>query len=87
MSDTITKTKTGVLIMDGAAAVEVYRISTIIIGMKLEINTGMRMTRKAPSCFTIARKQYGMKGNKESLLRQMQELLQAQKAMVETINE
>jgi stress response protein YsnF len=75
------------MIMEGTDAVEVYRIATIITGMKLEMNTGMRLTRKAPSCFTIARKQYGMKGNKESLLRQMQERLQAQKAMVETVNE
>ena len=84
---TITTNKSGLMIMEGTDAVEVYRIATIITGMKLEMNTGMRLTRKAPSCFTIARKQYGMKGNKESLLRQMQERLQAQKAMVETVNE
>jgi hypothetical protein len=73
------------MIMDGSEAIEVYRIATIISGMKLEM-LGMRLSRKAPSCFTIARKQYGLKGNKASLFAQMQQILIDQRAKVSIIN-
>ena len=82
---TITTNKNGLMIMDGSEAIEVYRIATIISGMKLEM-LGMRLSRKAPSCFTIARKQYGLKGNKASLFAQMQQILIDQRAKVSIIN-
>jgi hypothetical protein len=83
---TITTKKSGLMIMDGSEAVEVYRLATIISGMRLEM-LGMRLTRKAPSCFTIARKQYGLKGNKASLFAQMQQFLIDQRAKVSIIND
>jgi hypothetical protein len=73
------------MIMDGSEAIEVYRIATIISGMRLEM-LGMKLSRKAPSCFTIARKQYGLKGNKASLFAQMQQVLNDQRAKVSIIN-
>ena len=82
---TITTNKNGLMIMDGSEAIEVYRIATIISGMRLEM-LGMKLSRKAPSCFTIARKQYGLKGNKASLFAQMQQVLNDQRAKVSIIN-
>lgn len=51
----------------GPDGVKLYRLLMIKQGMKLELK-GIRLTRKAPSCFTIARKEFGLKGNKEKIL-------------------
>lgn len=53
----------------GPDGVKMYRILTIKSGMELEMK-GIRLTRKAPSCFTIARKEFGLKGNKRKLYEQ-----------------
>ena len=57
----------GAVIFSGADGVELYRMLTIIQGMKMEM-LGMRLTRKAPSVFRIAKEQYGLKGNKAQIL-------------------
>lgn len=59
-----------------ADGVELYRMLTIIQGMKMEM-LGMRLTRKAPSCFRIAKEQYGLKGNKAQILAGMTGLYEA----------
>lgn len=59
----------------GKEAVDFFRMATVLRGMKSELATGMRMTSKAPSCFTIARRDYGLKGNKQKLIEQMEKLV------------
>lgn len=58
---------TGTITMgpDGFAG---YRILTIKMGMELEMK-GERLTRGAPSCFTIARREFGLRGNKPAIYR------------------
>lgn len=51
----------------GPDGVKRYRILTIASGLHLELRHGMKLTGRAPSCFTIARKEFGLKGNKEKI--------------------
>jgi hypothetical protein len=52
------------------------RLFTILSGLKLEIKIpGMRLTRKAPKCSTILRKEFGLSGKPEKLYDQFLALL------------
>lgn len=52
------------------------RLNMIRSGLKLEIKIpGMRLTRKAPKCSTILRKEFGLSGEPEKLLVQFEALL------------
>lgn len=81
---TITISKNGTQIFDGAAAVNVYRLATIVSGLRLEMK-GMRLTAKAPSCFSIAKREFGLKGNKAKVLEQMERILHQARSNVEIV--
>ena len=52
------------------------RLAAIRSGLKLEIKIpGMRMTRNAPKCSTIMRKEFGLSGAPPKLLAQFEALL------------
>jgi hypothetical protein len=52
------------------------RLFMILSGLKLEIKIpGMRLTRKAPKCSTIIRKEFGLSGKPEKLYAQFLALL------------
>jgi hypothetical protein len=52
------------------------RLNMILSGLKLEIRIpGMRLTRKAPKCSTILRKEFGLSGKPDKLLAQFEALL------------
>ncbi len=68
--------KTGGTMLTGPDGIEFFRMVTILQGMKFELRTGgMKLTR-GPSCFTHARRNYGIRGNKEKLLAQMEKLVE-----------
>lgn len=58
----------------GSDGVKLYRLLIIKAGMEFEMKTGMRLTGKAPSSFTIVRKEFGLKGNKQKLYSQFCEI-------------
>lgn len=64
---------------EGPAAVNFFRMVTLLRGMQSELK-GFRLTSKAPSCFTLVRREYGLKGNKEKLLEQFKQLVDAENA-------
>lgn len=64
------------VVFSGDDGVRLFRMLTIVKGMKLEM-LGMRLTAKAPSCFTIARREFGLKGNKAKILADMTALYEA----------
>jgi hypothetical protein len=52
------------------------RLFMILSGLKLEIKIpGMRLTRKAPKCSTILRKEFGLSGKPQALYDQFLALL------------
>jgi hypothetical protein len=71
------------MVFDGPQAVNFLRMTMILRGMKLELRTGMRMTSRAPSCFTLARREYGLKGNKQKLIDQFEVLVNEENKKME----
>ena len=72
---TIKVTKDGTpYAFDGPQAVDFFRMNTLLSGMRFELKTGMKLTR-GPSCFTLVKKEYGLKGNKQKLIEQFEKLL------------
>ncbi len=65
----------GPRVYSGPAAVNFFRMAALLQGMKSELRTGMRMTRRASSCFTIVRREYGLRGNKQKLIEQFAKLV------------
>jgi hypothetical protein len=53
-----------------------FRLLTIRQGLKAEAR-GMRLTRNAPSCLSIVKKEFGLKGNLASVTVQFDDLLRA----------
>jgi GTP1/Obg family GTP-binding protein len=52
----------------------VFRLACLLQGLKLQA-VGIRMSASLPQATTIARKQYGLKGNLASLTEQVAKLL------------
>lgn len=73
----------GPQIFSGPEAVNFFRMAALLRGMKSELKTGMRLTGKAPSCFTIVRREYGLKGSKQKLIDQFEKLVQEENAKME----
>lgn len=65
--------------VDGPEHMGLLRMVMVARGLRMEIDTGMRMTRKAPKCSTIARRDYGLKGRPEKLYDGMLALIQARR--------
>jgi hypothetical protein len=48
------------IVLDTPAQIDAYRMLTIRMGLKAE-SRGFRLTRKAPSCLSIVKKEFGIK--------------------------
>ena len=57
-------------------SINVYRLLTIRAGLKAEA-MGMRLTRKAPSCLSIVKREFGFKGNLQKVTVQYEAMLRA----------
>jgi hypothetical protein len=56
------------IVLDTPAQIDAYRMLTIRMGLKAE-SRGFRLTRKAPSCLSIVKKEFGIKArNAEAAL-------------------
>ena len=56
------------------AGIDFYRLLLIRQALQAQMR-GFRLSRKVPQGTTLARRELGLKGNKESLLRQVDELV------------
>ena len=56
------------------AQIDTYRAQTILRGLYMETKHNMRLTAKAPSCYSLAKKEFGLKGNKVKVYNQLCEL-------------
>jgi len=57
------------------AGIDFYRLLMIKQALDCQMR-GFRLSRKVPQGTTLARKLLGLKGNKESLLRQVEEIIE-----------
>lgn len=71
----------GTVTFVGQQATTLYRMAVILHGMKFELKTGMKLTR-GPSCFTLVRREFGLKGGKEKLLEQFEALVEEAKSQI-----
>ena len=86
MRDTITYDADGdARSFTGRGAVEVFRLACFIVAIKFEAkHPGLRLTR-GPKALTTARRQLGLKGNAESIIAQIEKMLEAQKEKVDHV--
>jgi len=60
--------------IDTPEGIQAYRMLTLHQGLRLECK-GMRLTR-GRTCYAIIKDEFGLKGSKENVLRQFEEILQ-----------
>ena len=58
--------------------IDTYRAQMILNGLYMEAKHNMRLTAKAPTCYSLAKKEYGLKGNKAKVYNQLAQLLTEQ---------
>ncbi len=51
-----------------------FRYMTLLVGLRSEIK-GVRLTNKARTCYSIIKSEFGLKGNKQSVLEQYEKIL------------
>lgn len=64
---------------------DLYRLLTIRQGLILEMK-GLRLTRRAPACSTIARNELGFRGNKQAQLDQLDAYIAVMNQTVVRVN-
>ena len=71
-------TTTNDLVLDTPESICAYRELMIYNGLKFEVKTNgkMRLTRNI-SCYALAKREYGLKGNREKVLAALKEILEA----------
>ena len=47
-----------------------FRKLTLLNALEIEVKTGLKMTSKMPSAYSIIKKEYKLTGNKENVYRQ-----------------
>lgn len=58
--------------------IALYRLLTIRAGIMSEMR-GMRLTNKARTCYSIAKSEFGLKGNREKVLKQLEAIIEEKK--------
>ena len=69
------------IIAQGTDQTGLYRMNMLRIGLEAEIR-GMRLTRKARTCYSLIKSEYGLKGSKAKVLDQFMEILKAEEKKV-----
>ena len=65
----------------GKDQTNLFRMKTLLAGLRLEATTGMKLTR-GRSCYSIIKSQYGLKGNKASVYNQFVQIYNAEQSRV-----
>jgi len=61
------------IILDTKESINAYKMKHLLIGLRLEAKgNGMRLTNKAPTCYSQVKKLFGYKGNKQKVLDQFE---------------
>jgi len=72
------------IVLDTPAQINALRAHTLRIGLESEIKHKMRLTSKAPTCYTIIKRELGFKGNKRKVYAQYV-LWMEQKGLIEIL--
>jgi len=63
------------IMLDKPEEIAVARLLTLRQGLKMEM-IGLRLTSKAPTCYSIIKKEFGFRGNKAKVLQQLENFLE-----------
>jgi hypothetical protein len=66
--------------------IDTYRAQMILNGLYMEVKHNMRLTAKAPTCYSLAKKEYGLKGNKIKVYNQLAQLF-LENGIIRTVRE
>ena len=66
------------------AQIDAFRFRFLLRGLDMELNHGMRLTAKAPTCYSILKREYGFKGSRKRVMDEATEAFGAWKAWMET---
>lgn len=69
------------MMIQGKEQINLFRMKTLLIGLRTEANTGMKLTR-GRSCYSIIKSEYGLKGSKASVYNQFVQIYNNQLAQV-----
>lgn len=70
----------------GPAATNFYRMVVLLSSMKSELKTGMRLSSKLRSPFSIVKQEYNLKGNKQKIIDQFEALVITENKKMEYVN-
>tara|TARA_A100000172_G_scaffold3648_1_gene2262 strand:- start:96 stop:320 length:225 start_codon:yes stop_codon:yes gene_type:complete len=59
-----------------------FRKLTLLNALEIEVQTGLKMTNKLPSAYSIIKKEFNLKGNKKNVLRKFILLLLQEKILI-----
>lgn len=71
----------------GKTSINFYRLVTLLSGLRFEIKTGGMKICRGPSCYSIIKREFGFKGNKEKVLEQFSTYVEAMRTQVEHVTE
>ena len=70
--------------VSGEQGIALFRFITLLSGLRLEVRTaGKLKLSRGPSCYTIAKREFQLKGTREAVLEQLQALYDRAKANAE----
>ena len=63
------------------SSMPMYRMLLMLNGLKMETETNgrLRLTGKAPTCYTLVKREYGLKGNLQKVLDQFEKIVERAK--------
>lgn len=65
------------MVIEGREATTHFRKRMLLVGLRGEIR-GMRLTGKAPTCYSLIKREFGLKGSRTEVLAQFEALLEQQ---------
>jgi hypothetical protein len=71
----------------GKTSINFFRLVTLLSGLRFEIKTGGMKLCRGPSCYSIIKREFGFKGNKEKVLAQFSDYVEAMRTQVEHVTE
>jgi hypothetical protein len=72
---------------DGPTAVALMRLRVMLSGLRFEVQTGGLKLCKGPSCWTIAKREFGFKGSREKVLAALEEKVAEEEAKVPHVDQ
>jgi hypothetical protein len=71
----------------GKTSINFYRLVTLQAGLRFEIKTGGMKITRGPSCYSRIKSEFGFKGNKDKVLAQFTDYVEAMRTQVEFVKE